>query len=108
MPDLPVTMPKRLAVGQENTSVGSNCKGEVPRSIDPVSMNTPISPWPNIVPLSAPSSCCFSHGMKKSTGCRDPSSLIFMFTAACSSDVGGCRPGTGISASCEAYPFPVA
>lgn len=42
-------------------------------------------------------------GLQKSTIVKLPSGLIAIWTAASSMDVGGCRPGTGMLLSCEAY-----
>src|SRR5438552_1419994 len=63
--------------------------------------------WRQSLPLSAPSICSFSHGVKKSITLSVPSSLIFMCTAASSKDLGGWRPGTGVPCSWEAYPLPL-
>jgi hypothetical protein len=85
-----VTTPIRFTLEQVNTSVGRSSSGVVPRS------------------LSAPSSCCFSQGMKKSMIESVPSVLTKALTAASSRAVGGCLPGTAVPESWDAYPFPVA
>jgi hypothetical protein len=91
LPDFPVTTPIRRFLGQEKTSDGNNTKGDVPRS------------------LSAPSSCVFSQGMKKSMIVSVPFALILALTAASSNEEGGLRPGMElpVDLSCAAYPLPV-